>query len=176
MRKLEIADPDITRIVIQQEIARSDESRYDHRSHGLLLLTSGQSCQKIANLFGEDWRTVQRWVKCFEEHGLDGMWESERPGRLRLSECQALGFSGVRPAPPQRLGFRPCWGRVGRQIVVRAPQAALAGHSWVCVNVSASSDGVGFRLHKPPRQPVQSDRAPVAAFKKTSSSGNGKGH
>lgn len=29
MRKLEIADSDIMRIAIQQEIARSDESRYD---------------------------------------------------------------------------------------------------------------------------------------------------
>ena len=29
MRKLEIADPEVMRIAIQQEIARSDESRYD---------------------------------------------------------------------------------------------------------------------------------------------------
>jgi hypothetical protein len=42
MRKLEIADPEIMRIAIQQEILRSDESRYDHRLHGLLLLTSGK--------------------------------------------------------------------------------------------------------------------------------------
>ena len=49
MRKLEIADSDIMRIAIQQEIARSDESRYDHRLHGLLLLTGGQSCQQVAD-------------------------------------------------------------------------------------------------------------------------------
>ena len=29
MRKLEIADPEIMRIAVQQEISRSDESRYD---------------------------------------------------------------------------------------------------------------------------------------------------
>lgn len=43
MRKLEIADREVMRIAIQQEIARSDESRYDHRLHGLLLITGGQS-------------------------------------------------------------------------------------------------------------------------------------
>ena len=41
MRKLEIADAEAMRIAIQQEIARCDESRYDHRLHGLLLLSSG---------------------------------------------------------------------------------------------------------------------------------------
>lgn len=37
MPKLETADPKILRIAIQQEIARSQESRYDHRFHCLLL-------------------------------------------------------------------------------------------------------------------------------------------
>ncbi len=60
MRKLEIADAEVMRIAIQQEIARCDESRYDPRLRGLLLLSSGQSCQQIADLFGEDRRTVQR--------------------------------------------------------------------------------------------------------------------
>ena len=31
MRKLEIADADVMRIAIQQEIQRSEESRYGHR-------------------------------------------------------------------------------------------------------------------------------------------------
>jgi len=53
MRKLEIADPELMRIAIQQEIARSDESRYDHWLHGLQLITGGQSCQQVADLFGE---------------------------------------------------------------------------------------------------------------------------
>ena len=85
MRKLEIADPEVMRIAIQQEIARSDESRYDHRLHGLLLVTGGQSCQQVAELFGEDRRTVQRWVKRFESQGLEGVREGERPGRPVLS-------------------------------------------------------------------------------------------
>jgi hypothetical protein len=34
MRKLEITDVGIMRLALQQEIARSEESRYDHRLHG----------------------------------------------------------------------------------------------------------------------------------------------
>lgn len=81
MRKLEIADAEVLRIALQQEIARSDESRYYHQLHGLLLVTGGQSCQQVAEFFGEDRRTVQRWVKRFENHGLTGLREEERSGR-----------------------------------------------------------------------------------------------
>lgn len=81
MRKLEITSPDVMRLAIQQEIAHSNKSRYDHRLHGLLWVTGGHSCQQVADLFGEDRRTVQLWVKRFETHGLEGMREGEHPGR-----------------------------------------------------------------------------------------------
>ena len=48
MRKLQIEDAEVMRIAIQQEIGRSEESRYDHRLHGLLLVTAGQSCREVA--------------------------------------------------------------------------------------------------------------------------------
>jgi hypothetical protein len=36
IRKLQIENADAMRLAIQQEIERSDESRYDHRLHGVL--------------------------------------------------------------------------------------------------------------------------------------------
>ena len=83
MRRLQIDDSGVIRIAIQQEIGRSEESRYDHRLHGLLLLAAGHSCQDVAALFGEDDTTVQRWVHRFEQGGLTALRESERPGRPR---------------------------------------------------------------------------------------------
>lgn len=83
MRRLHIDDSGVIRIAIQQEIGRSEESRYDHRLHGLLLLAAGHSCQDVAALFGEDDTTVQRWVHRFEEGGLPALRECERPGRPR---------------------------------------------------------------------------------------------
>lgn len=83
MRRLQIDDSGVIRIAIQQEIGRSEESRYDHRLHGLLLLAAGHSCQDVAALFGEDDTTVQRWVHRFEQGGLTALRESDRPGRPR---------------------------------------------------------------------------------------------
>jgi len=83
MRKLQIEDAEVMRIAIQQEIGRSEESRYDHRLHGLLLVTAGQSCREVAELFGENGTTVQRWVSRFEKGGLDALREGEREGRPR---------------------------------------------------------------------------------------------
>ena len=36
MRRLEIADVEVMRLAVQQEIARSEDSRYDHRLAGNL--------------------------------------------------------------------------------------------------------------------------------------------
>ena len=38
MRKLEIDNAKVMRLAIHEEIQRSDESRYDHRLHGVLLV------------------------------------------------------------------------------------------------------------------------------------------
>lgn len=94
MRKLAIADADVMRLAIQQEIARSDESRYDHRLHGVLLVTGGHSGQQVATWFGEDRRTVQRWVTRVETHGLAGLRDGARSGRpatLNPTQWAALG-------------------------------------------------------------------------------------
>ncbi len=58
MRRLKIADADIMRLAIQNEIQRSQESRYDQRLHGVLLSCSGMSSYEIATLLGQSPRTV----------------------------------------------------------------------------------------------------------------------
>ncbi|NWG75528.1 MAG: helix-turn-helix domain-containing protein, partial [Rubrivivax sp.] len=88
MRKLQISDQEIMRIAVQQEISRSEESRYDHRLHGILLITHGLSCYEVAEALGQDPRTVERWVKRFEKSGFSGLREGEREGRpRRLNEA-----------------------------------------------------------------------------------------
>lgn len=174
MRKLEIADPEIMRIAIQQEIARSGESRYDHRLHCLLLLTGGQSCQQIADLFGEDRRTVQRWVKRFEQDGLEGMRDGERTGRpacLNAKQWTALGRDLRRSASE--------FGHAGHLWDGKLLCAHLKQHYRVTLGVRQCQrifKQMGFRLRKPRPQVAQSDPALVAAFKKTASTGKTKKH
>jgi transposase len=111
MRKLQIDDSGVIRIAIQQEIGRSEESRYDHRLHGLLLLAAGHSCQDVAALFGEDDTTVQRWVHRFEQGGLTALRESERPGRPRsLDAAQWQQLQADLRKSPRDFGLAaPAW-------------------------------------------------------------------
>ena len=159
MRKLEIADPEVIRIAIQQEIARSDESRYDHRLHGLLLVTGGQSCQQVADLFGEDRRTVQRWVTRFEVHGLEGMREGERPGRpttLDAKQWKALGRD-LRRDPEE-------FGHAGHLLDGKLLSEHLRLRYGVTLGVRQCQrifGQMGVRMSKPRPQVAQSDPVKV---------------
>lgn len=107
MRKLEITDAQIMRIAVQQEIHRSEESRYDHRLHGVLLVSSGFTCYEVANLFGQSPRTVQYWVRRFEQSGFAGLEEVPRPGRpasLDKKMCRKLGKE-LRQSP-RKFGYQ----------------------------------------------------------------------
>ncbi|MGH7926901.1 MAG: winged helix-turn-helix domain-containing protein [Candidatus Binatia bacterium] len=173
MQRLKVADADIMRIAIQQEIVRSEESRYDHRLHGLLLITADQSTQQVAELFGEDRRTVQRWIKTFERHGLEGLREGERPGRpksLNARQWTALGKDLRRS--PSDFGFQAgLWdGKLLSEHLRRHYQVNLGVRQ--CQRLFRQ---MGFRLRKPRPQVAQSDPAKVRAFKKTASSGQKKG-
>lgn len=93
MKPLTITDPDII-LGLQDEIRRSEESRYDHRLHGVLLVAQGMTCPEVAALLGDAPRTVQYWVKRFEQDGLAGLAEKERPGRpasLTPEQVDAIG-------------------------------------------------------------------------------------
>ena len=81
MRKLQIDDAEVMRPALQDEIMRSEESRYDHRLHGVLLVCSGLSCGEVAELFGHSCRTVQYWVRRFERSGFSGLQDGQKPGR-----------------------------------------------------------------------------------------------
>ena len=173
MQRLKIADADIMRIAIQQEIVRTEESRYDHRLHGLLLITAGQSCQQVAELFGEDRRTVQRWVKTFETLGLDSLREGERPGRpksLDARQWAALGKDLRRS--PAAFGYEAgLWdGKLLSEHLRQRYQVTLGVRQ--CQRLFRQ---MGFRFRKPRPQVAQSDPAKVTAFKKTASSGKKRG-
>lgn len=66
MRKLEISDAEVMGIAIRQEIERSEEARYDHRLHALLLVAKGMSARQAALWLDESERSVQRWVSVSE--------------------------------------------------------------------------------------------------------------
>jgi transposase len=106
MRPLQIADSPAIILGLQDEIRRSDESRYDHRLHGVLLVAQGVTCPEVARLLGDAPRSVEYWVRRFEQDGLTGLLEGERAGRpRRLSEKQMEAVDRVLRRPPQEVGF-----------------------------------------------------------------------
>ncbi len=169
MRKLEIKDADIIRIAVQQEILRSDESRYDHKLHGILLVSSGYSSAEVANLFGHSPRTLQYWVHRFEQSGFAGLQEASRPGRPTMLDPRIRNRLGrdLRRAP-RELGYtQNLWDgkllshhlsqRFGVQLGVRQCQR------WF--------HQLGFRRRKPRPVIAHADPAAQRRFKKTAAIG-----
>lgn len=106
MRSLQILDAAAI-VGIQQEIRRSDESKYDHRLHALLLVAQGLTCPEVARLLGDGVRSVEYWVHRYERDGLAGLAEGERSGRpSRLDEKQLKEINRVLRNTPRDAGMQ----------------------------------------------------------------------
>ena len=89
MKKAKITDAETVILILQDEIRRSYEARYDHRLHAILMVAQGISCRNVAQLLGDSPRTVAYWVKRFETEGLSGLADADRSGRpSKLDEQQ----------------------------------------------------------------------------------------
>jgi transposase len=123
---------------LQQEIQRSEESRYDHRLHDVLLVAQGMTCPEVARLLGDAPRSVENWVHRFDQEGLAGLTEGERSGRpSRLDEKQVKEINRVLRAKPSDAGMRVnLWdGKTLSAWIDRTYGVQLA-----CASASACSD------------------------------------
>jgi transposase len=165
MRKLEINDAEIMRVAIQQEILRSEESRYDHRLHGVLLVCSGKSSYEVAELFGHSPRTVEYWVRRFEHKGFAGLEDRERPGRPAALDASTLGRVGKDlRCDPRKLGYaQSLW---DGKLLSHHLAAAYKIHLGVrqCQRLFTR---LGFRQRKPRPVIAQADPEAQRAYKKT---------
>jgi transposase len=90
MRPLMVDDAREMLLALQDEIRRSEEARYDHRLHGVLLVAQGMNAPKVARLLGDGVRTVEYWVERFNQDGFAGLVEGERSGRPRKLSTEQL--------------------------------------------------------------------------------------
>jgi transposase len=166
MRPLTVPDAENVILALQDEIRRSDESRYDHRLHGLLLVAQGMTAPQVGRMLGDSTRTVQYWVRRFDQEGLSGLAEGDRPGRpRRLTQTQMRSVESALRRTPEDVG--------------------LSGTLWDGKTLSAYLDrqfdvdlGVrqcqrlfrqlGFRLRKPRPMLASGDPIAQAAHKKNS--------
>jgi len=106
MKALTISDAETMVLALQDEIRRSQEARYDHRLHAVLLVAQGVTCPEAAALLGDAPRTVQYWVRRFEEEGFAGLADADKPGRpKKLSEKQLSEISKAVRGSPRDFGM-----------------------------------------------------------------------
>lgn len=173
MKRLQIRDAAVMQIAIQQEIARSEEARYDHRLHGVLLVASGESCIEVGRTFGENARTIQRWVKRFEQRGFDGLRDGERTGRPRaLDARQWERLAAELRRSPRDFGHEQnLWDGKVLGLHLKQRYGVTLGVRQ-CQRIFRQ---MGFRLRKPRPQVAQSDPVAVADTKKTAPAGKARG-
>jgi transposase len=105
MRPLTISNPDLI-LGLQDEIRRSDEARYDHRLHAVLLVSQGMTCPDVALKLGDSVRTVENWVNGFENDGFSALSDKPRSGRpCRLTEKHLTTIGGVLRKQPNDVGL-----------------------------------------------------------------------
>jgi len=165
MKPLTIADSPSIIMGLQDEIRRSEESRYDHRLHGVLLVAQGMTCPQVGELLGDAPRTVEYWVSRFEQDGLGGLTEGARPGRpRRLTEAQLMRVDRALRQPPREVGLRGnVWDGKALAAWLRQEFAITLGVRQ-CQRLFRQ---LGFRLRKPRPQLAQADPERQKTHKKT---------
>ena len=166
MRPLQVADAQTIILVLQDEIRRSEESRYDHRLHGVLLVAQGMTCPEVGRLLGDAPRSVEYWVRRFEERGLVGLSEGQRSGRpRRLSEAQLQEVDQALRQTPRDLGLSgTLWdGKTLSAWIEQRFQVRLRVRQ--CQRLFRQR---GFRLRKPRPMIAHADPERQRTHKKTS--------
>ncbi len=100
MRRLRVTDTGRAKAFLQSEAERSPRAAFLHRLHCVALVAAGQGCDAVAAAFGDDRRSVQRWVRRFEEAGVEGLADSPRTGRPAKLDGSQLGALCLALAQP----------------------------------------------------------------------------
>jgi len=170
MRKLTVREPDIMRLGILEEIRRNEDSRYDHRLHGILMICKGMSCYQVAEILEQSPRTVQYWVRRFEACGFAGLQDKPRQGRPAALDDATLTKVGkdIR-LDPHSLGYsQNLW---DGKLLSHHLEAAYGVQMGIrqCQRLFKR---LGFRLRKPRPVIAKSDPEAQKAYKKTRGTGH----
>ena len=165
MKPLTLSDPTLI-LGIQDEIRRTEEARYDHRLHAVLLVGEGMTCPQVAKKFGDARGSVRNWVQRFEKDGFGGLVDSEKEGRPpRLTKKQLQEIGRYLRGSPQVVGIEQnFWdGKTTSMFIQKRYNVSMGVRQ--CQRIFHK---LGFRFRKP--SPLIAFPDPVARdkLKKTS--------
>jgi transposase len=170
MKALRISDAETMILALQDEIRRNEQSRYDHRLHGVLLVAHGMTCPKVAELLGDSTRSVESWAKAFERRGLCALVEKAGRGRkARLNQDQLKIIDQALRETPQAMGLEGnLWdGKTLSAFIKQSFDIELKVRQ--CQRLFRQLE---FRLRKPRPQVAKADPERHAAHKKTPRNGS----
>ena len=165
MRKLSVDDGEDMVIALQNEISRSPESRYDHRLHGVLMVANGMSCYDVSRILGHSPRTVEYWVKQFNDRGFVSLVDRPRAGRpSRISDDIMDRIDKDLRKDPHYFGYRQnMWDGILLKQHLRDHYRIDMGVRQ-CQNIFHM---LGFRLRRPRPMIARGDQDLKDNFKKT---------
>lgn len=164
MKRIHISEAETVILILQDEIRRSYEGRYDHRLHAILMVAQGMTCRQVAKLLGDSPRTVAYWVNQFEAEGLCGLADASRPGRpRRLNEHQLQEIEEALRSSPANYGLiANLWdGKLLSHLILQQFGIKLGVRQ--CQRLFRQ---LGFRLRKPRPLIAKADPQEQEAFKK----------
>ena len=171
MRRITIENSEEAKAVIRTAIHSTEEARLQHRLHCILLICDGKTPAEVVALFGDSMRTIQYWIKRYNETGIDGLRDPIRIGRIpRLLAGDKEILAQDLRSSPRELGYtQNLWdGKLLSHHLKQKFDIELKIRQ--CQNVFHQ---LGFRRRKP--RPVIAKANPEAqeAYKKTQRSSRG---
>lgn len=165
MKALTIGNREEMVFALQDEIRRNSDARYDHRLHAVLLVAQGMSCRQTAAALGDAPRSVEYWVRRFEQDGFGGLSDGDRPGRpSRLSAAaQEQVAAALRQSPSDFELQAQLWDGPLLSAYLKR-QLGITLRVRQCQRLFRQ---LGFRLRKPRPQVASADPLAQAAHKKT---------
>lgn len=109
MQKLKINKPKQIEKQIYEYLHNSDEAKYIHRLHGILLLlnSTDNNCSNVASLFRNSPRSLSNWVHQINKSGsIQVLIDKPRSGRKpKLNDRQLAQIKNVLQQHPSNVGI-----------------------------------------------------------------------
>jgi transposase len=70
-----------TKAMLRTLRGETPRERLLHRLHSVVLVLSGQSASEVARIHGDSPRAVAYWISRFNDEGVTGLKDDQRPGR-----------------------------------------------------------------------------------------------
>lgn len=164
-KRLTIAESPQIVLALYDEIRRSEDARYDHRLHVVLLVAQGMTCSEVSHYLGDSVRSIQNWVNAFEKDGLAGLKDKTRPGRpsrLTNEQMEEIGIA-LRSSPEDYGLAGHLWdGNLLSEFILQKFGVKLKIRQ--CQRIFRQ---LGFRYRKPRPMIAGTDQSIKDAYKKT---------